>query len=260
MNLGVVPIVNARIPYLNGFSLSNEGVSTMLVSDGVCSNSTNEIDISVITDSGQTTISVLSNGLNGLDTGTVAANENYAVYAIADIASNHPSGFLISTNYFSPPFMPTGYSAYRRIGFLITDNSSNVREFFSYNTGPQKYYQYLNILPAYSSLNATTFTSIFFNPTTSGPIVLPSISSSVIFLATYLPATAGNKFFLRQQRSSSDTSSSYNEIGVSATIATTREITFPVLLNSNAFCGIDYAVTESGDSLSLSIIGFTDNL
>lgn len=260
MNLGVVPIVNARVPYLNGFVISNNGVSQQLISDGVCSNSTNEVDIYVDTGGVGTVLDYSFNGINGLDTGVFSANSIYAIYAVSDITGSNKSGFIASLNFNTAPFMPTGYSAYRRIGYSLTNSSSQLRSYYAYGNGTQKYYQFFGLV-GFTGLNETSFTTLDMNFNTSGLALLAPVQSQIVLQATYLPATAGNKFYLRQTLSAGALSSaSYNEIGISTTIATTREITFPVQLTNNGVPRLDYAVTESGDSLDLLVIGFTDYL
>ncbi len=61
-------------------------------------------------------------GVNGLDTGSIAASTWYAVYVIYNPLTNRVAG-LLSINYTSPT-LPDGYTMYRRWGWVLT-NSNN---------------------------------------------------------------------------------------------------------------------------------------
>jgi len=84
--------------------------------------------------SGQATASVLTKQIDtvwsegdnqgGLDTGTVAIDTTYFLFAIYN-PTTKVSDFLFSASLASPT-MPSGYTKKKRIGALITDGSSNI--------------------------------------------------------------------------------------------------------------------------------------
>jgi hypothetical protein len=79
-------------------------------------------------DASTTTLNAAVNGLNGLDTGSLAASKVYAVWAIADESGYNESGFLLSLSTTSPT-MPngtftSGYNVKKRIGWAVTNGSS----------------------------------------------------------------------------------------------------------------------------------------
>ena len=90
-------------------------------------------DIVVATPAGlQRTISALSvtvdmttTGLNALDTGTIAANTKYHIWAISNGSTD---GALVSLSE-AAPTMPSGYSHKMWIGFLLTDATSEIWPF-----------------------------------------------------------------------------------------------------------------------------------
>src|SRR5258708_33714271 len=66
------------------------------------------------------------NGVNGLDTGTIAASTQYAVYLIGDSRNYNNAAAVISlTSNYPDPLMPSGYDSYRLIGFMATDGPTH---------------------------------------------------------------------------------------------------------------------------------------
>lgn len=63
-------------------------------------------------------------GVGGLDTGTVAADTWYYVFAVADAARVLDDDCLASLA--STPALPTGYDTYRLVGFVRTDTDSDI--------------------------------------------------------------------------------------------------------------------------------------
>lgn len=110
-----VPIVNKGESYVNGLTLSFVDTTHISISSGQARDSTNINDITL---SATATISVRSSAVvNGLDTGTFAANTMYAVYVIGDSTGNNASGGLISASFVAPT-LPGGYDMFRRIGAI----------------------------------------------------------------------------------------------------------------------------------------------
>ena len=104
--------------YLNGLitSIPSTGTS-LLVQPGVASNQTDTVTIVLPL---PTRIDITKNGLNGLDTGTLAANTWYYVFAVSSDSSSLPSGCLLSLGRTTPLLLPNGYVNYRRIGSVKT--------------------------------------------------------------------------------------------------------------------------------------------
>lgn len=92
------------------------------IGPGECRDVANSFDI---VNGGTITVAIDASGANGLDTGTVAADEDYATWLIADsTGTNVPAG-LFSLS-FTSPVMPAGYDKRRLIGFRLTDASANI--------------------------------------------------------------------------------------------------------------------------------------
>src|SRR4030042_715572 len=87
--------------------------TTILIAGGQYRDNTNSVDI-VLPLLG-VTLNQAVNGLNGLDSGTIAASTWYYIYAVGDSSGNRIGGALISTSYIAP-ILPYGYDVYRLIG------------------------------------------------------------------------------------------------------------------------------------------------
>ena len=111
--------------YIAGMTLSNDTgtPNTKLdVSTGVCADDSSAALMYI----GTSVIDCATVGLNGLDTGSLAANTWYNVYAISK-ASGATPGYLLSIS--GSPTFPAGYTLKRRIGSIVTDSSAHIRAF-----------------------------------------------------------------------------------------------------------------------------------
>ena len=254
--------------YVTGLQLSAASTTVMAVSPGAARDSTNSIDMVVGSQNyfgidnpaaqfngyqPGLLINSAVNGVNGLDTGTIAASTQYAVYLIGDSRLYNNTAAVISLTSNTAPLLPQGYDSYRLIGFWETDSSSH----WVYAThkpqniaGLQTYFN----VPALSVLsggNATTFTAIDLTangavPTTTLPNVI------VTLLVTFTPAAAGDIVQFRPTGSSA-TGGLPTIFGVTAGIAQSQYIQMIAGVGSSK-PEIDYLVSVSGDAVSVSVI------
>lgn len=122
--LGISPSQNLAKGNIYGYSMSTAGASTtMTISSGQASDSTNSLYISLLSSISKTTGSwVVGNGNGGkLSAAAIAPNTTYHFFVIyrSDTAVTDV-GFDISIT----PTLPTNYTHYRRIFSAITDGSS----------------------------------------------------------------------------------------------------------------------------------------
>ncbi len=80
---------------------------------------------------------ISSSGAGGLDTGSVAANSDYYLYAVNN------SGTMALVASLSPS-SPSGFSQYKKIGFIATNNSSQVMKVIDRDTGVMKLSQFIH--------------------------------------------------------------------------------------------------------------------
>lgn len=180
-----VPIVNLPFLYINEAIVSNDATTpnTILdISAGVCRDSSNTYDMNLGNFNGQTNSSAATNvvtklnaavvGFNGIDTGTLGASKVYHVFMISDPVSGNPTGVLLSLATSTiGPLMPFGYSAYRHIGYAVTDSSSHF--LLAYTAGNNNARTFMYDAPisvgttateaAYTAINLTKFVPLVNN-------------------------------------------------------------------------------------------------
>jgi hypothetical protein len=254
--------------YTQGLQLSAASTTVMAVSPGAARDSTNSIDMvvglqnyfgidnpAVQFQNYQPGLLINStvNGVNGLDTGTIAASTQYAVYLIGDSRNYLNTAAVLSLTSNTAPTLPSGYDSYRLIGFWETDGSSH----WVYATHkPQNIaglLTYFNV-PAISVLsggNATTFTAIDLTTNSAIPTTtLPNVI--VTLLVTFTPAAVGDIVQFRPTGSAA-TGNLPTITGVSAGIAQSQYIQVIAGVGSSK-PEIDYLVSSTSDAVSVLVI------
>lgn len=84
------------------------------------------------------TTSITSSGANGLDTGSEASSTWYAIHVITNATGSLVAGLLSVSA--SAPTLPTGYTKFRRVGWVRNNGSSNFVAFE--RIGDQIYYNF----------------------------------------------------------------------------------------------------------------------
>lgn len=239
--------------YLNGCDIAWASNTTLTVASGIARDSTNVYDMQ---NKNTITVSTAFSGVNGLDTGTVAANTWYAVYLIYDTSRQLPAATVLSTSA-SQPRMPSAsnvtYSAFRRVGWVRTDGSSNLLNFVQAGTQTSRFYQWDASRSVLAGGSATTFTAVNLS---AGA---PAQQNEVALTLQYTPSAAANTTSLRPTGSAVAAASSpvllKSSTAAQLIIPSVRII--PRVTGGNA--SIDYVVTAS-DSLTILVTGFADNL
>lgn len=263
------PIYSLPHLYISGLNISVASTTVLAIAPGQARDSNDNIDMPVSFPNlqGNTNPAILFqnyqqplfinsavNGVNGLDTGTIAASTQYAIYLIGDSRGyNNVAGLLSLTSNFGP-IVPSGYDSYRLLGFIETDGSSH----FVYAThepqnmvGALGYY----LSPAVSVLsagNATTFTGVDCNSAAPAG-TLPNVILEL--LVTFIPAAANDIAQFRPTGSSA-TANLATIIGQTAGVAQTQYLQIIAGVNGSSHTSFDYLVTSSSDSLSVSVVGW----
>ena len=108
------PIVNLGMKYINDSQVAWASATTLTIQNGQERDITNTVDIAVT--GGPTTLNFAVNGLNGLDTGAIAASTWYYIYAISSSTNKAPSGYIASlSNSGGPNVLPFNYDSYKII-------------------------------------------------------------------------------------------------------------------------------------------------
>ena len=257
--------------YISGLQLSAAtptGATVVCVSPGAARDSTNSIDMVVGLQNYQGIdnppqlfngyqpglfVNSLVNGVNGLDTGAIAASTQYAVYLIGDSRNYNTTAAVLSLTSNVAPTLPSGYDSYRLIGFWATDSSKH----FVYATNkPQNIGGLLTYFnsPGVSVLsggNATTFTGI--DLTTNSAIPTTTLENILVtILVTFTPAAVGDTVQFRPTGSSA-TGNIPTITGVTAGIAQSQYIAMIAGVGSSV-PSIDYKVSSSSDAVSVSVV------
>lgn len=255
--MNLLPLWPTYINSLVGLQLTYATASTISISSGQCYDSTQS---NLIANPSALTLSLAVNGLNGLDTGTVAANTAYAVFVISDAANFNPVGCLASLSS-TAPFLPAGlfptnYNKFRRIGWIVTDGSSNILKFYqSEADGYVRYMQYDAPQSVLSTGAATTYTAV--NLTRYVPNVTGISNLGRIYLRTaFTPNAAGDTFNLRPTGATGDLITGTGQ--VAATAINNEIVMLPLVSSGNT--SIDYKVSAGTDALSIGVIGYEDIL
>jgi hypothetical protein len=264
------PIYSLPHLYISGLSISIASTTILAIAPGQARDSNDNIDMPVGFPNlqGNTLpatqfqnympplfINSAVNGVNGLDTGTIAASTQYAIYLIGDSRGYNPVAGLLTLSSNAGPLIPFGYDSFRLLGFIETDGSSH----FVYAThevqtmsGALSYY----LSPATSVLSggtSTTFAGVDCNtPVPAG--TLPNVILQL--LVTFIPAAVGDIAQFRPTGSSA-TTNLVTITGLVAGIAQSQYIQIIAGVNGSSHTSFDYLVTSSSDSLSVSVAGWT---
>jgi hypothetical protein len=182
-NPQAVPFGVVRFLYINEMKITNNATTPNTkfdISAGICRDSTDTYDINLgnfnnfqngQTANSSTTVDATVNGVNGLDTGSLAASSVYKVYVIGDAVSANTTGVIISLAAPSTgPLMPFGYNTFRLIGYMFTDGSSHF--LLGYNSGNNNARRFTYDAPRATSVTAgTSATYAAINLSTLVPLV-----------------------------------------------------------------------------------------
>lgn len=259
------PIVNARNYYINGLKLVYLTGTTMTVTAGRCSNSTNVNDISVglplnvaatqtgtepVVGSGGVTINTAANGAGGLDIGSMANSTFYAVYAIGDSYGVEPGSALISANL-TQPLLPAGYDMYFRIGFIKSSGAAAILPFRQDGCGLDRWMWYdAPIATDITNGSSATYAAV---DCSAG---LPSATPTMVrFYCNFTPTAADDTLVLAPGTSTS-TLGYASASGSVAAVVETVQLTCPT--DAPLTDAIDYKVT--GSAVAISVQAYLDQL
>jgi hypothetical protein len=260
------PITNARDYYINGLKLAYVSATTMTVTAGRCSNSTNVNDISVglalnvaatqtgvepvTAGTGTVTINTATNGAAGLDTGAMANNTFYAVYAIGDSFGVMPGSAILSANLTSP-LLPAGYDMSFRIGYIKSSGAAAILPFRQDGVGLDRWMWY--DAPIATDITAGSSATYAAVDCTAG---LPSNTPTMVrFYCVFTPTAADDTLVLAPGTSTS-TLGYASASGDVAAVAVTTQLTCPT--DSPKTDAIDYKVT--GSAVAISVQAYLDQL
>lgn len=262
-NQALQPIYNLPTNYKQGGKISVASNTTLSVTACLTRSLPNNLDINIGDYFGEnagpnaTIINGAVNGLNGLDTGTLAASKVYAVYAIADQAGYNPSGLLLSLSTSTPQLpngtFPSNYNSYKRIGWAVTDSSVHFLVINCSGDGSTVEYTYDAPVTVLSAGTSATQAAVDVST------VIPAVSFMPVRLGTLFTPNAAKD--TAKLCASGGTIASSKEVitGQVAAVAITPTMNIKVALISGV-PKVDYILSTASASLSLYVNGFTDYL
>lgn len=236
--------------YFNGLGISNNATTpnTQLnVAAGSCLDSTGTFQLSL---AAPVVINAANVGLNGIDTGALAASTVYKVFLVCDPVTQLPAGAMISTSFV--PALPFGYGSYSLIGYVTTDASSHfLLGYWSDNDSARRTFTYDAPIIALTAGAATSYTGVALTS-----FVPPVANLPVGIYMLFAANAAGNAANLQGFNSTGDQVTLIAPVATG--VANTTEIV-SVLAQSNAGApSIKYKVAAG--ALTLYVTGYTFDL
>ena len=246
-NATYYPIFAPFTPYVQGLGLAYTTTTTITVAAGNASDSTN---VNLIQSPLALVINGAANGVNGLDTGTLAVSTLYYVYIVGDATSTYPTCAQISLSA-TQPYIPFGYNMFRRIGcVLTTSGSAHFADFTQRGADDARSMWYANAV----ATNITAGASTTFAAVTASASV--PATAAEIYVEAVLTADAGatRTAALRDHSSSS----TLGQVFMSSPASTVT--TASLLCPCDASGAIDYLVSNGSAALALNVTGYLDVL
>lgn len=239
--------------YANGFQITNDATTpNSLLDIGAGS-----IEDSTATYQLQVTVPIVINsatlGLNGIDTGTVAASKVYSVYVVFDPVNANTPGAIISLSPLTP-LLPFGYSAYALIGHVTTDSSAHFLKgyWLAGNTGYRQFYYDAPQATSVTAGNVTTYTAISL----AALVPATAISRPVMISYAFTPGAASRTLKMQPGNATGDA------------VTITGQVTSVIVSGINTVLAqlvtavptINYKVANAGDAVAINVAGYIYNI
>lgn len=250
-----IPVRGLPFLFINGLVASWGSNTTLSVSSGVARDSTDTIDLPIGTaplNGGTTAAPVTLNfavtGVNGLDTGSIAASKVYAIYVIGDSAYKNPVATIASLASNSQPLLPTGYDSYRLIAYWASDASSHLLLGYVSGTNSSRLFTYdAPQATAITAGAATSYTAVDLSA------LVPSVANTPVSVFTALtPSAAGRGVFLQGVASTGDAVVNLGQ--VTSVVLNSYSTVLAQLASSLA--KINYKVSNASDAVAIKVAGF----
>jgi hypothetical protein len=231
------------LPVTNNATTPNTKID---VGTGVCRDSTDVYDM---INAASVTINAANNGLNGLDTGSLAASTLYYVHLISDPVSGLTTGAMISLSA-TAPLMPFGYGAFRVIGFMVTDGSTHFLK--CYNSGTQNARVFTYDSPQATSVTAgTSATYAAIDLSALVPANLDNLP--VLFRANWTANAAADTFNMHGGNSTGDQWSLISAVAGGTAHTVANGVVLSQLVSSVP--KVEYKVSAVG-GVAINVCGF----
>ena len=239
--------------FLDGLRSIFNTVSTVDISAGACRDSK---DVYTMMVDATLTANIAASGVNGLDTGSEAADTLYAKHVIGDSTGVNMPASLLSISA-TAPTLPSGYDVFRRVSWIFNDSSSDFINFIQVWNGRTRRYSFdLNhsVSRVLTDGSATSWTDI--NLATFVPLTSNNVILFVAFQTSAGGATGDEVKFRSNGFSASAANSAWHvRIGIVSDEKNQTHIEIPCPGQI-----IEYKVDNALNSVHVSVIGFDDEI
>jgi hypothetical protein len=238
--------------YYNGLQIANSSTTPntqLTIGSGATIDSTATFQM---VNNGTITINAATNGLNGLDTGSLAASTVYAVFLVSDPVTLQPIGAMISKSY-TQPLMPFSYSAFARIGFVTTDASSHflLGYWTAGNTGSRLFIYDAPQATAITAGAATSYTNVNLTA------FVPLFSQVPVWIASALtPSAASQTLKLQPGNATGDAITITSQVNAVVVTSNSLLMAQPVVISTVSSPVINYKVSNSGAAVAINVAGY----
>jgi hypothetical protein len=237
----------ALFPYAYGLGLSNNATTpnTKLdVAVGSILDSTKTFQINL---DESVTINAAVNGLNGLDTGSLAASSLYYVYLVSSPTGAGVVGAMISLS--ATPYLPYGYSAYALIGYVATGAGSTfLKGYWTDDKSSWRTFMYdAPQATAITAGNATSYTAIDLSA------FVPAVASTPVFIDSALtPAAASQTLKLQPAGGTGDAVTITGQ--VAAVVVSSQSLVIAQLASGDP--KVSYKVSNGAAAAAINVGGY----
>lgn len=253
------PAVNLYYSNVEGFihNLNATTPNTQLdINAGMCRDSSDTFDINVgdyrgtsATANAVTTLDATAVAqLNGLDTGSLAADKMYYLYAISSSSAAVPSGFILSLDA-EQPVMPYDYDLLRLVGVQPTNSSAQFIPMTVVGYGNSRRVSFNSPPIVLNSQSDTSATEVAL--TNLAPSITDGIK--VALKVDNTPNAAGDSVILRILDAGTNYFVSYGQVSL---FAVTDYVEIPALLNSSDVPAFEYFVSDASSAATIELLGF----
>jgi hypothetical protein len=235
--------------YMNIYSLAVSNSATapdtkVEVGTGICRDSTDVYDM---INAAAVTIDCEVNGLNGLDTGSLGASKVYYVHLVSDPVHGNTTGAMLSLSA-TNPVMPSNYSAFRVIGYMMTDSSSDL--LLCYNSGNENARVFKYDAPQATAVTAGAATSYTAVALTALVPPVENLEVSIAYALT--PSAASQTLKMTPGNATGDAVTITGQVA-SVVVSGNANVLSKV---TSAVPEIDYKVSNAAAAVAISVAGF----
>lgn len=235
--------------YANGLHIAYSSTTALTISSGSILDSTGNYQLTVPS---TLTVTATSTGLNGIDTGALAASTVYAVYVVADPITQQAIGAMVSANL-TTPLLPFGYNAYALVGYITTDASSHfLLGYWTAGNSTRRLFMYdAPQATAVTAGNATSYTAV------SLETLVPLVDLTPVWIYTaYTPAAAGDALFMQPQAGTGDAIKITGQ--AAAVIVTSNSYLFSS--KNSTHQQINYKLSVGTGAVAIDVAGYEFNI